>query len=638
MRFSLTFFLLLVLNVVAFSQAALPIMSENKKAIKYFQQAEKLRQQRKFQEAILKYDRAIQKDSSFAEAYLQAAASFSILQEKDSAAIYYLEITERFPAAPRYIGAHLRLAELSFSKGEYQEALQRSSKFISLKMVEDRHYRRARQIEENCIFALDRIDNPLAFNPRPLPAPINQFEQQYFPVLSADQQELFFIKRHESEEIYTSRLQEDGSWGVPAPIDSSLTTKYNEGTCSVSADGRTMVYTSCMRRDSYGSCDLYITYNFGGRWTEPVNMGRPVNSSAWDSQPSLSADGRTLYFVSNRKGGLGKRDIWVTELKANGKWSAPKNMGPAINTEEDDISPFIHVNNQTLYFSTNARPGFGRFDIYYTDLKTDGTWGKPVNFGYPINTMNDELAMFITSDGASGYYSYETRENDKLISELYQIDIPQEIALKYKSSFIKGIIYDSLTSDPVGASVQLYNVARSSLEGQVESDSTNGKYLMVLTEGAEYALYIDAPGYLFRSYRFDFNRDSLDLQGLQADIPLMPIQPGESTTLNNVLFAHDSYELSDKSLTALKFIRNFLMAHPELLIEIAGHTDNSGTPSYNQTLSEQRAETVYNYLLAQGIDETRLFHAGYGSSQPVASNDTEVGMALNRRIELKILE
>lgn len=637
MRYRLVLLLLIIVNLAVHGQAALPIMSENKKAIKYFQQAEKLRGQRQFQEAIKKYDKAIQKDSSFAEAYYQAAASYSILQEHDSAAIYFLKISEIFPAAPRYIGAHLRLAELSFGEGDYQLALQRTSKYISLKMTEDRYFRRAQQIKENCIFALDRIENPLAFNPRPLPPPINQFDQQYFPVLSADQKELFFIKRDHSEEIYTSRLTDNGEWGEPAPIDSSLTTKYNEGTCSVSADSRTMVYTSCMRKDSYGSCDLYITYNFGGRWTEPVNMGRPVNSSAWDSQPSLSADGRTLYFVSNRKGGLGKRDIWVSERKLNGKWSSPKNMGPAINTEEDDISPFIHVNNRTLYFSTNARPGFGRFDIYYSDLKSDGTWDNPINFGYPINTMNDELAMFITSDGASGYYSFETKVDDRLSSKLYQIDIPEEISIKYKSSFIEGVIYDSLSLDPVGASVKLYNVERSSLEGHVESDSTNGKYLMVLTEGAEYALYIDSPGYLFRSYRFDFNRDSLDLQGLQADIPLMPIQPGESTTLNNVLFAHDSYELSEKSLIALKFITNFLTDHPELLIEIAGHTDNSGTASYNQLLSEQRAKTVYNYLIEQGVDETRLFYAGYGSTNPVAPNSTDEGKALNRRIELVVL-
>lgn len=635
MRALLLVVLFVIIEQQAFSQV---IMSDSRKAVKFFEKGEKLRSTRKFEEAILKYNRAIQKDSSFAEAYYQAATSYSILQELDTAALYYEQITIRFSDAPRYIGAHLRLAESVFLKGDYVKALRHSSKYLSVKTKEDRYYRRALTVKTNSEFALERIDNPLSFNPRPLASPINQFKQQYFPVLSADQQELFFIKRDESEEIYTAKLMKNGNWGIPAPIDSSLTTQYNEGTCSVSADGRTMVLTSCMRKEGFGSCDLYITYNFGGKWTEPMNMGRPINSSAWDSQPSLSADGRTLYFVSNRKGGLGLRDIWITYRKANNKWSSPKNLGPEINTEEDDISPFIHVNNETLYFSTNSRPGFGGFDIYSSDKIDDGSWQEPVNFGYPVNTMNDEVAMFITSDGASGYYSFETREGNNLYSKLYQIDIPAEISIKYKSSFIKGIIYDSLTTYPLGARIQLYNVMKDKLNGEVASDSTNGNYLMVLTEGAEYALYIDAPGYLFKSYHFDFNKDSLDLEGLTANIGMMPIRSGEKTTLNNVHFEHDSYDLSEKSKSALQFITDYLNNYPELLIEIAGHTDDSGSDRYNQTLSEQRAETVFNYLVMQGVDELRLFYKGYGSKKPIKSNSTEEGKAANRRIELVILE
>jgi OOP family OmpA-OmpF porin len=630
--------LLIVIILLGHQLTAQRILSENRKANKFFEQGQKLQIARKFEEAIQKYNLAIQKDSSIAEAYFQAGAAYSILLEEDSAMVYYEELALRFAEEPRYAGAHLRLSEYNFSKGNYDIALQQSNKFLSLRENEDRYSRRANSIKTNCEFALNRIDNPLKFNPRPLPYPINQFQQQYFPVLSADQKELFYIKRDESEEIYTSKRKIGGDWSIPVPIDSSLTTEYNEGTCSVSADGRTMVFTSCMRDDGFGSCDLYITQKIGGKWSVPVNIGRPVNSSAWDSQPSLAADGRTLYFVSNRKGGLGLRDIWVTQRKANNKWSMPKNLGPAINSEEDDISPFIHVNDQILYFSTNARPGFGGFDIYYSERIPEKGWGEPINFGYPINTMNDEVAMFITSDGAAGYYSYETVVDNKLESKLYQIDIPEEISIKNRSSFITGIVYDSLTKAPIKAKVQLYNLTQDELNSEVSSDSLTGEYLMVLTEGADYALYVDAPNYLFKSYHFDFSIDSLNLEGLSADIALKRIERGDKTTLNNVLFELDSYQLSRKSAAALIFIKTYLTNHPEILAEIAGHTDNQGNDDYNLNLSLMRAQTVYNYLVETGIDPNRLFFKGYGSKEPVASNDSPEGRALNRRIELRILE
>ena len=487
-------------------------------------------------------------------------------------------------------------------------------------------------------FALSRIEQPLDFNPRPLAYPLNQFKQQYFPVLSADQSSLFFIKRDNDEEIYVATRQDEDSWSVPVPIDSAITSEYNEGTCSVSADGRTMVFTSCMRKDGFGSCDLYITQKIGGHWTVPKNLGRPVNSSAWDSQPALTADGKTLYYVSNRKGGLGKRDIWVSHYTVEDRWTNPRNLGPSINSKSDDISPFIHVNEQTLFFSTDARPGFGGFDIYYSEKDTANKWAKPKNFGYPINTYNDEVAMFITADGAHGYYSFETKKNNQLFSELYRIDIPQEIKLRHRSSYISGIIYDSLTSKPLQASIELFNLSSNQAASKVVSDSINGKYLMVLTEGAEYALYIDAKDYLFKSFHFDLKQQNDNITAVVANIALSQIGNGEKTTLNNVLFELDSYAISEKSDIALLFVIDYLKNHPELIIEIAGHTDNTGTDTYNLNLSNNRAKAVYSYLLAGGVDIEKISYQGYGSTQPFASNNTEYGRAKNRRIELKIIK
>jgi OOP family OmpA-OmpF porin len=539
---------------------------------------------------------------------------------------------------PRYIGAHLRMAEARFAEGYYQDALQYITSYLSFITSKDRYYAKATAIKNNCLFALARIEKPLDFNPRPLAYPLNQFKQQYFPVLSADQTSLFFIKRDNDEEIYVAIKNDDSAWSEPTPIDSAITSEYNEGTCSVSADGRTMVFTSCMRKDGFGSCDLYITRKTGEHWSKPENLGRPVNSSAWDSQPSLTADGKTLYYVSNRRGGLGKRDIWVSHLNTEGGWSNPRNLGNGINTKSDDISPFIHVNEQTLFFATDGRTGFGGFDIYYSERGVANNWSKPKNFGYPINTHNDELAMFISADGTQGYYSYETRKNNQLYSQLYIIDIPQEIELKHKSSYVNGIIYDSLTSKPLQASIQLFNMTTNQAASQVVSDSINGNYLIVLTEGAEYALYVDAKDYLFKSYHFDLSGQDSNIDGVVANIALSQIEKGEKTTLNNVLFELDSYNLSEKFNIALSFVADFLKNHPSLNIEISGHTDNTGTDEYNLKLSRNRAYSVYRYLVENGVDAESITYKGYGSSLPFVTNETVYGRSKNRRIELKIIE
>jgi outer membrane protein OmpA-like peptidoglycan-associated protein len=612
------------------------VLSANKKALKIYQQGTKLQADRDFIGAIDKYNAAIQKDSSFAEAYHQAGGAYTILQKPEGALAYYIELTRRFADNPRYIGAQLKVAEASFAVGEYTEALKHADIYLSFIDSESKYHSRATAIKRNSQFALTRIEHPLNFSPRPLKSPLNQFKQQYFPVLSADQTSLFFIKRDESEQIYVASKIDKEGWSVPVPIDSAITSKYNEGTCSVSADGRTMVFTSCMRNDGYGSCDLYVTYKTGEHWSKPKNIGRPINSSAWDSQPALTADGKTLFYVSDRKGGVGQRDIWMSHLLAAGGWSNPKNLGPGINTKRDDISPFIHVNEQTLFFATDARTGFGGFDIYFSEKDSSGNWGKPQNFGYPINSHNDELAMFITADGSQGYYSHETKKGKELLSKLYVIDIPEEITLKHRSSYVSGKVYDSLTSKPLRANIQLFNMSTNRAMSQVFSDSVNGKYLMVLTEGAEYALFIEAENYLFKSYHFDLAADSIGMAGIIANIALSPIEEGEKTTLNSVLFELDSYALSEKSHIALLFVADYLKNHPDLHIEIAGHTDDIGTDAYNLTLSENRAAAVYDFLLANGVEPETITYQGYGSSQPVASNKNDNGRAKNRRIELVI--
>ena len=426
----------------------------------------------------------------------------------------------------------------------------------------------------------------------------------------------------------------DGSWSDPESISDNINTKFNEGTCTISANGRTIIFTSCSGRSSMGSCDLYISYKLGDQWTDPENMGININSRNWESQPSLSADGRILYFVSDRSGGYGKRDIWKSQW-VDGQWTKAANLGPTINTAEEEVSPFIHVNGQTLYFSSKGFPGMGGYDIFFSEWQSN-KWTVPNNLGYPINTSDDQVSLFITANGKNGYYSYELKGPNTYKSLLYFFQVPEAIRVKNKSNYIAGKVLNVATKKPLQAQVELFDINADSLRATVTSDSLTGDYLQILTDGSEYALYVSKPGYLFESLRFDY-QVSQDREPILIDIYLQPIKSGIASTMNNIFFEVDKYEIKQKSRTELNKTVMFLQTNPSVRIEIAGHTDNSGNDSHNRQLSLNRAKAVHQFLIDQGINTKRLTYKGYGSTLPVAPNDSGKNRQLNRRIEFKIL-
>ena len=465
---------------------------------------------------------------------------------------------------------------------------------------------------------------------------------QYFPVLTADRNQLFFTGRvlnqlDSDENLYVCKRQGE-TWGPPEPVSENITTPYNEGTCSISADGRILVFTCCRGRQSYGSCDLYVSFKNGNEWSVPTNMGSGINSSAWESQPALTADGRTIFFASDRPGGFGKRDIWMSTLDTNGNWQKPVNPGKAINTPLDDLSPFMHVNGRTLYFASQGHPGMGGYDLYAAEL-VNGNWLPARNLGYPLNTWLDEVSLFVTADGKKGYYSFETtKDRIMLQSELYEFDIPPEMELQYTSDFLKGVVLDSKNKKTLDARIELYDVAKDSLVGVMKSDNKTGEYLTVLTQGSEYALYVSRPGYLFKSLYFNYLDTAKTAQELVMDIYLTPLEKGAKEVLNNLFFNTNEYKLSSKSLTEIGRIIRFMNENPTLVLEVSGHTDDVDTEAYNQKLSEKRAKSVYDYLIGQGMDAKRLTFKGYGESQPAYPNDSEKNRAFNRRIEFKVIQ
>jgi outer membrane protein OmpA-like peptidoglycan-associated protein len=383
-----------------------------------------------------------------------------------------------------------------------------------------------------------------------------------------------------------------------------------------------------------GRCDLFESKKTGDTWSRPRNIGAEVNSPAWESQPSLSADGRVLYFVSDRRGGLGKADIYVSVQTSPGVWTKAKNLGPSINTPYDERSPFIHANGRTLFFASDGRPGFGGFDIYWSDY-ADSTWSKPANFGYPINSHEEQYSLVITADGDKGYYSHEEVGSEGH-SKIYEFDVPEQYRVKYRSNAVKGIVRDRVTKQPLKAQIELYELVKNELVSVVSSDSLTGNYLIVLTQGADYGLYVNSAGYLFKS--LNFNYEASTVEPLVIDVDLDKASTGAMVVLNNIFFDTDKFDLREKSMTELDKISRFLNENPKIKVEISGHTDDQGADAYNQQLSQKRAKAVGEYLVTRGVAVSRLKEVGYGAKKPLKPNDSEANRQVNRRIEFRIID
>jgi outer membrane protein OmpA-like peptidoglycan-associated protein/tetratricopeptide (TPR) repeat protein len=635
---------LTVLFVFGFSIAAaqLPLDTKSKKAIEYYTEADNYRVRGQYSQAIRLLTEAIEKDRNFTEAYYRLGIVYMTLQEFPRAITYLengLSLTKDIRKQKVF---WYDLGESYFTEGNYDKAEEILKKFLGAELQNKVKIDRARLLLNNVEFARENKKNASAYKLRRLSDTVNAYVMQYFPVLTADQQSLIFTRRlgggpSDDEDLVISTKNKRGRWEEPMSLSKNINSELNEGTCTISADGRKLIFTSCVGRQGYGSCDLFQSVRIGDEWTQPKNLGPMVNSAEWESQPSLSADGRTLYFVSDRRGGQGRRDIWVSTLNESGQWTRAKNVGKPVNTPYDEISPFIHVNNRVLYFASNGQVGFGGYDIFFSERDSVSAWREPKNIGSPINNHEDQFSLFITADGKKGYYSHEeAKEGGYSASQIYEIEIPEENRIRYASNYVKGVVRDKQTRAPLDASIELINLESNQTESLVSSDSVSGAYLIVLTQGAEYALYVNRPGYLFQSLNFNYSTVK-NFEPIVLDIELQKATEGTRAILQNIFFEVDKYDLQPKSVTELEKIQRFLKENPAVRVEISGHTDNSGTAAHNASLSQKRAQSVYDYLISHGVEASRLFAKGYGADQPIADNSTEEGRQKNRRIEFKLI-
>lgn len=634
------FFLGLAVLVITHSDVGAQLSTNKKKAIELYTQADNYRVRGQYATAIALLQEAIEKDRNFVEAYFRLGITFKSMRDFNRSNLSLEKGLLLTQDPKKQKGFFLELGDNYLKQGEYEESLNYLDHFLSAETTNRQRIAMAELWKRNAEYGLRNKKIQSQFKPRQLGDTVNRFGLQYFPVLTADEQEMIFTRRlgpgpDDDEDLVVSKKDSQGNWTIPTSISKNINSRYNEGTCTISADGRTLIFTSCIGRKGYGNCDLFYSNKVGEEWSTPINIGPEINSYAWESQPSLSADGRLLYFISDRRDGIGGRDIYFSSKTDDGVWSPAENMGQPINTPFDEISPFIHVNGRALFYATNGKPGFGGFDIFKTELN-EGKWKMPVNFGSPVNDHEDQFSLFITADGTRGYYSHEdgTRENS---ARLFEITIPKELQIEYRSNFVKGKVKDKISGEPLQSRVELFDLKKDELVSVVQSDSVTGDYLMVLTTGSDYALYATAAGYLFQSLNFNYE-NNLNPEPVLIDILLDKTNTGAKAVLNNIFFDFDKYELKERSITELNKVIKFLKERPSVNVEIGGYTDSDGSVSYNKQLSLKRAQSVVSYLVEKGINKNRLAENGYGADNPIRPNDTEENKQANRRIEFKIIQ
>lgn len=634
MKYLFIFSMMFFVPFLAFSQENLT--SKNKKALKEYADGITFLDGYNYQEAEKAFIKATELDQKFIEAYIMLATLHEEQKNYSKSLEYYdksFQIDEKF-----YPKNFFHAGNIALKIGEYEKARTYFSSYINSKGIMPANKMQADRAIAICEFAIDQIKNPKDFNPKPIGSGINTDKSEYMPVLTADESTIIFTKELEHPETTNpSGLQEDfyiskyvdGEWTVAVPLSNNLNTPGNEGAHTISPDGKTIYFTACDRKDGKGSCDIYMSKWKNGDWDTPVNVSE-INSRFWDSQPSISPDGKTLYFTSARSGNI---DIYVTYLKDNGKWSIPTPLPKNINTPSEDMSPFIHPDGKTLYFASSGHIGMGGLDIFYTKLNDDSTWTNPVNIGYPINTYKDEAFLFVSASGEKAYFA--SGDLNKNNMDIFYFDLYKE-ARPDAVTYLKGIVTDIKTQNPIVASFELTDLKSGKIIASSNSDS-QGAFLLCIPTGRDYMLNVSKEKYLFYSENFNLDGIHSKTEPFLKNIALQPVSTGEIVVLNNIFFDTDKYDLKEESFIELEKLKTLLLNNPQMKIEIRGHTDNTGSKQHNQILSENRAKTVVNYLVSKGIKAERIQYQGYGDSIPRATNDTPEGRALNRRTEFKVI-
>lgn len=592
-----------------------------------------------FEDAAQDFEKALKMDPTFIDAQLQLAnVRYQQSKFEEARAGYEktIAIDSMYEPAVFY-----SLGMLEFDMKKFEEAAAHLDFFLknSPKISAGRKSTAENYIK-NAKFSAKAFAHPVPFELKNLGPTINTPRHEYLPTLTAGGETLIYCgetssERYASQQDFFSSKLVDGKWQKGVPID-NLNTPDNEGSQAISANGKLIVFTACDRQGGYGGCDLYFSETINGKAMPPKNMGPLINSRLLETQPSLSPDGRTLYFIRADSGWKGGSDIWKSLRQNDGKWAQPVKLDTTINSSEQEQSPFMHPDGKTLYFTSKGHVGMGGFDIFYAKMKPDGTWEEPVNLGYPINTAADEGAVFITLDGRTAYIS-STKEGGFGKSDIYSFDL-YEAARPNPVTYVKATVVDAVTKKPLIAKLEIVELETGKTFATTVTEA-DGEFLVTLPAGGNYALNVSKEKYLFYSDNFALDQPGTLDKPFNLNIELEPLgASAKPIVLKNVFFETGSAALRKESLVELARLKSLLDENPELKIQINGHTDNVGSDADNLKLSNDRAKAVFDYLTQNGIDANRLKYKGFGETKPATSNDTEEGRRQNRRTEYEILK
>lgn len=623
--------------------------STNKKAIKYYEEGKKFYEVRKDKEAEEVLLKCLKEDDNFVEAH--SALAFLMMEHgRAEEGIPHFEkavsINPKFFPQNQYY-----LANAYMMAGKYEKAVTTYENFLKIERVNPQMKEAAANEIKNAKFGANAVKNPKPFKPINMGAGVNTNFNEYFPSITADGKQFLFTREiREGEQI----RQEDfymsnkgsGAWEKAFPM-TGVNTPGNEGAPSISADGNYMFFASCMEmsgdygspdRKGYGSCDIFYSQKVNGKWTKPVNVGPPINTANWETQPSFSSDGKTLYFIRGliSRGDIKEQDIYVSTIGEDGRFTTPVKLSDKVNTTGQEESVFIHPDNQTLYFSSDGHPGLGGLDIFMSKKQADGSWGEAVNLGYPINSYKDDNSLLVDPSGKIAYFA-SNREGGFGNLDIYWFELPEDIRPE-KLTYVKGKVYNAKTKEPLEAKFELFDLETQQNVTESYSDKA-GQFLVTLTANKNYIVNVNRDGFLFYSDNFSLKGKVADFdKPFLLDIPLQPIDTGSTVELKNVFFDVDKWELKPESKAELDKLVLFLTKNSNVKIELGGHTDNSGKKDWNKTLSTNRAKSVYDYLITNGkIAAARLSYKGYAETRPKVPNDTPENKAKNRRTEFKVV-
>ena len=608
----------------------------NKKAAQLYSKALELAQNDDFKGGIAVLQQAVRVDNRYEDAYLSMAGMYGELKN-------YQDAVDNYEKARAIDSLYFMDYNLPYSinlagKGEFEKALQAVKVFLTVSNLNETS-RKSGEYRQRCYqFALDyAASHPsnYKFQPQNMGDSINTKVSEYYPTVSLDGNTLIFTRRvnNTNEDFYESFRTPGGTWSKARSLPGNINTNENEAAQSESIDGQWLIFNICNSPGGYGSCDIYISYRTADGWSAPENMGDSINSEFWEAAPSLSPDKKDLYFSSSRPGGYGGSDIYVSHRLLNGHWSAAENLGPTINTIGEESTPFIHADNQTLYFNSTGHPGYGDNDLFVSRKGPNGNWSKPENLGYPINTIENDGALVVAADGKTAYYTSE-RSDTRGELDIYTFELREDVR-PAQTLWVKGKVFDRSSRKGLPSSVILTDLSTKEVVSNLQTDET-GNYLITLPKGKDYAFNVNRKGYLLFSENFSLSHEQGDT-AYNIDIPLSPIEANAATTLKNIFFDPNKFEVKPESQVELDEVVQLLKDNPTVKIQINGHTDNSGNASDNKTLSENRARAVTSYLVTKGIAAARLSSKGWGDTQPVADNASPQGKAQTRRTELKVI-